>query len=119
MSYVDGFVLPVPEEKLSAYREMARKAGEVWREHGAIQFVECAGDDLEVEDVLPFPKLVQLKPGETVVFSWIMFKSREHRDEVNKKVMEDPRIKEMCDPESMPFDCQRMTYGGFKVLVEG
>lgn len=119
MSYVDGFVLCVPEKKLPEYREMARKAGEVWREHGAVQFVECAGDDLEVKDVLPFPKLAPVQSGETVVFSWIMFKSREHRDEVNKKVMEDPRIKEMCGSDNMPFDCSRMAYGGFNVIVEG
>lgn len=118
MSYVDGFVLCVPEEKMPEYREMARKAGEVWREHGAIQFVECTGDDLDIKDVLPFPKLTSVKPGETVVFSWIMYKSREHRDKVNKKVIEDPRMKDMCKPEKMPFDCSRMAYGGFNVIVE-
>lgn len=118
MKYVDGFVLAVPEDRLEEYTRMAKQAGDVWREHGALEFRECAGDDLEVKDVLPFPKLTNLKPGETVVFSWIVFKSRKHRDEVNKKVMEDPRIKEMCNPEDMPFDCSRMAYGGFNVIVD-
>lgn len=118
MKYVDGFVLPVPKEKLEDYARMAKKAGDIWREHGALEFRECAGDDLEVKDVLPFPQLAALKPDETVVFSWIVFKSRKHRDEVNKKVMEDPRIKDMCDPENMPFDCKRMAYGGFRVIVD-
>lgn len=118
MKYVDGFVLPVPKEKLEDYARMAKKAGDIWREHGALEFRECAGDDMEVKDVLPFPQLAALKPDETVVFSWIVFKSRKHRDEVNKKVMEDPRIKDMCDPENMPFDCKRMAYGGFRVIVD-
>lgn len=118
MSYVDGFVLCVPEKKLPEYREMARKAGEVWREHGAVQFFECAGDDLEIKDMLSFKSMADSKSGETVVFSWIMYKSREHRDEVNKRVMEDPRIKGMCDESNLPFDPSRMAYGGFKVIVE-
>lgn len=119
MKYVDGFVLPVPKDRLEEYTRMAKKAGDIWREHGALEFRECAGDDLEVKDVLPFPQMAALKDGETVVFSWIVFKSRKHRDEVNKKVMEDPRITEMCDPENMPFDCKRMAYGGFNVIVDG
>lgn len=118
MSYVDGFVLSVPKENMAAYREMASEAGEVWREHGALQYVEAAGDDLDVKDMLPFPVMAGTKPGETVVFAWITYKSREHRDEVNKKVMEDPRIKDMCNSESMPFDVNRMAYGGFSVLVD-
>ena len=118
MSYVDGFVVPVPKDKIDAYRVMASKAAAVWREHGALQYVEAVGDDLEIKEVFPFTKLGTVQEGETVVFAWIMYKSREHRDEVNKKVMEDPRIKEMCDPKDMPFDCARMAYGGFKVIVE-
>jgi len=117
MRYVDGFVLPVPKRKLEAYRRMAEKSGKIWREHGALEFRECAGDDLKVKVGMPFPRMVKVKPGETVVFSWIVFKSRGHRDRVNAKVMKDPRIAAMCDPKSMPFDCKRMAYGGFKVLV--
>lgn len=116
--YVDGFVLPVPEKKLEAYREMAAKAGALWREHGALAFVECVAEDVEPGKVTSFPQSVALEPGETVVFSWIVFESREHRDEVNAKVMEDPRLDSMGDPESMPFDSKRMIYGGFEVLVE-
>lgn len=118
MKYVDGFVLPVPKDRLEEYTTMAKKAGDIWREHGALEFRECAGDDLEVKDMLPFPRLAALKDGETVVFSWIVFKSRAHRDEVNRKAMEDPRIKAMCDPQDLPFDCARMAYGGFNVIVE-
>lgn len=116
--YVDGFVLPVPEKKLEAYREMAAKAGEIWREHGALAFVECVAEDVKPGKVTSFPQSVALEPGETVVFSWIVFESREHRDEVNAKVMEDPRLEGMMDPESMLFDSKRMIYGGFEILVE-
>jgi len=117
MPYVDGFVLAVPKRKLAAYRRLARSAGKVWREHGALEFRECAGDDLNVKMGVPFPRLAKVKPGETVVFSWIVFKSRADRDRVNAKVMKDPRIaKTMNQP--MPFDAKRMAYGGFKVLVE-
>jgi uncharacterized protein YbaA (DUF1428 family) len=118
-TYVDGYVLPLPKDKIEEYRVMAAKAGAIWREHGALEYRECIGDDLDVKDLVPFPTLAQSKPDETVVFSWIIFKSREHRDEVNAKVMEDPRLKDSCDPNAMPFDCKRMAYGGFKVLVEG
>jgi len=114
--YVDGFVLPVPTKNLEAYRRMAQKAGKVWREHGALEFRECAGDDLNVKMGVPFPRGIKTKAGETVVFSWIVYKSKAHRDSVNKKVMKDPRMKEFPDP--MPFDCKRMIYGGFKVIVE-
>jgi len=116
MRYVDGYVLPVPRKNLGAYRSIARKAGKIWREHGALEFRECAGDDLDVKGMVPFPRTIKLKRGETVVFSWIVFKSRAHRDRVNAKVMRDPRLSGM-DPKSMPFDCKRMVYGGFKVLV--
>ena len=116
MNYVDGFVLPVPKKNVEAYRRLAQKAGKIWREHGALEYRECVGDDLDVKIAVPFPRRIRLKPGETVVFSWIVFKSRAHRDRVNAKVMADPRIAQMC-PESMPFDCKRMVYGGFKILV--
>lgn len=118
MPYVDGFVLPVPRKNLPTYRRMSRRAGKVWREHGALQYWECSGDDLKVKGMASFTRTVRLKPGETVVFAWIMFKSRAHRDRVNAKVMKDPRLANMMDPKSMPFDSKRMVYGGFKVLVE-
>jgi uncharacterized protein YbaA (DUF1428 family) len=118
MRYVDGYLLPVPKKNLRAYRRMAEKAGKIWREHGALEYRECAGDDLKVKFGVPFPRSIKAKPGETVVFSRIVFKSRGHRDRVNAKVMKDPRITGMCDPKSMPFDVKRMVYGGFKVLVD-
>jgi uncharacterized protein YbaA (DUF1428 family) len=118
MKYVDGYVLPVPKKNLAAYRRMAQKAGKVWREHGALQFRECVGDDLKTKKIKSFPSLVKPKPGETVVFSWIVFKSRTHRDAVNAKVMKDPRLAKMMDMKSMPFDSKRMAYGGFKVMVD-
>ena len=118
MKYVDGFVLPVPKKNLPAYRRMAQKAGKVWREHGALEFRECVGDDLKTKRVRSFPGTIKPKPGETVVFSWIVFKSRAHRDAVNAKVMKDPRLAKMMDSKSMPFDSKRMVYGGFKVLVD-
>jgi uncharacterized protein YbaA (DUF1428 family) len=116
--YVDGFVLPVPKNKLEAYRQISAKAGKVWREHGAL-YRECAGEDLEVKEGMrvPFARLAKAKPGETVVFSWIVYKSRAHRDRVNKKVMKDPRLAKMMDPKNMPFDLKRMAYGGFEVFV--
>lgn len=116
MRYVDGFVLPVPKKNLAAYRRMAQKAGKIWRTYGALDYKECAGDDLNVKMGVPFPRLTRLKRGETVVFSWIVYKSRTHRDRVNAKLMKDPRLANMCDPKSMPFDVKRMVYGGFKVL---
>ena len=118
MKYVDGYVLPVPRKNLTAYRRMATKAGKVWREHGALEFFECVGDDLKTKMAASFPRTIKLKPGETVVFSWIVFKSRAHRDAVNTKVMKDPRLNEMMDMKTMPFDSKRMVYGGFKVMVE-
>jgi uncharacterized protein YbaA (DUF1428 family) len=116
MRYVDGFVLAVPRRKLDAYRRMAQKAGKIWREHGALEFRECVGDDLKVKMGAPFPRMVKAKRGENVVFSWIVYKSRAHRDAVNARVMKDPRMTEM--PKEMPFDIKRMTYGGFRVLVD-
>jgi uncharacterized protein YbaA (DUF1428 family) len=117
MRYVDGFVLPVPKKNLKAYRRMAQKAGKIWREHGALDYKECAGDDLNVKLGMPFARMIKLKPSETVVFAWISYKSRAHRDRVNAKVMKDPRLANMGDPKDMPFDMKRMVYGGFKVLV--
>jgi uncharacterized protein YbaA (DUF1428 family) len=118
MKYVDGFVLAVPKKNLAVYRRIAQKAGKIWREHGALEYRECAGDDLNVKWGLPFPKMIKLKAGETVVFSWIVFKSRAHRDRVNAKVMKDERLSKMMDASSMPFDMKRMVYGGFKILVD-
>lgn len=118
MKYVDGFVLPVPKKNLAAYRRMARKAGKIWREHGALEYRECIGDDLDVKFGVPYPKILKLKPGETVFYSWIVYKSRAHRDKVNAKVMKDPRLACSMDPMTMPFDCKRMIYGGFKVFVD-
>jgi uncharacterized protein YbaA (DUF1428 family) len=118
MRYVDGFVLPVPTKKLKEYRRISQKAGKVWREHGAIEYLECVGDDLKIKMGVPFPRLAKVKPGETVVFSWILYKSRGHRNRVNAKVMKDPRMAKMMDPKAMPFDVKRMAYGGFKTLVE-
>jgi uncharacterized protein YbaA (DUF1428 family) len=118
MRYVDGYVVPVPKENMSAYHRMALKAGRIWREHGAPEYRECVGDDLDVKGLTPFPRQVQVKRGETVLFSWIVFKSRAHRDRVNAKVMKDPRLAGSIDPKSMPFDVKRMIYGGFKVLVD-
>ena len=117
MPYVDGFVLPVPKKKLVAYARLARKAAKIWREYGAIDYKECVGDDLAVKMGIPFPRQIKSKPGETVVFSYIVYKSKAHRNRVNAKVMKDPRVLKMCDPKDMPFDARRMVWGGFKVLV--
>ena len=115
--YVDGFVLPIPKKNIAAYRRMARKAGKVWRDHGALEFREWVADDVKVGKRTSFPRSVKLKPGETVVFSYIVYKSRAHRDRVNAKVMKDPRLAKMMEPKAMPFDGKRMIYGGFKFLV--
>lgn len=116
--YIDGFVIPMPEDKLAQYQEIAEKAGALWKEHGALEYIECVGEDLDVKDMVTFPQLAQVKPGETVVFSYIVYRSREHRDEVNAKVMADPRMKEFCKEGEEPFDCKRMAYGGFRSIVE-
>ena len=118
MPYVDGFVLPVPKKKLKAYQKMAETAGKIWKEHGALEYRECVGDDLDVKFGVPFGKSVKLKKGETVVFSWIVYKNRAHRDKVNAQVMKDPRLTASMEGKEMPFDMNRMYYGGFKVLVE-
>ncbi|KND56786.1 RNA signal recognition particle 5S RNA [Candidatus Burkholderia verschuerenii] len=116
--YVDGFVVPVPLDKIDAYRTLAEAAGKVWLEHGALHFVETVADDVKPGKLTSFPQSVQLKDGETVVFSWIVYESREVRDSVNAKVMEDPRLKAMMENGDMPFDPQRMFFGGFTTLVE-
>jgi uncharacterized protein YbaA (DUF1428 family) len=116
--YVDGFVVPVPKAKLDEYRRMARKAGKIWIEYGALQVWECAGDDVKPGKLTSFPQAVKLKSDETVLFSWIVFKSRRARDSINAKVMKDPRLASMMDPKTMPFDAKRMFWGGFKTLVE-
>ena len=116
--YVDGFVVPVPKRKLDAYRRMARKGCKIWREHGALEYVECIADDVKPGKITSFPQAVKLKPGEVVVFSWIVYKSRRHRDSVNKKVMSDPRLEEFMDPKKLPFDAKRMFFGGFKPFLE-
>ena len=118
MRYVDGFVLPVPKKNVKRYRSIAQKAGKIWREHGALEYVEAVGDDLETKFGVSFSRLVKLKPGETVVFSWIVYKSRAHRDRVNAKVMKDPRMNKMMEKGPMPFQVKRMSYGGFKFIVE-
>lgn len=116
--YVDGFLLVVPKKRLAEYRTISRKGARVWHEHGALEYVESVGDDLNVTFGLPFPKVTKLKAGEVVVFSWILYKSRAHRDAVNKKVMKDPRLQAMMAPGAMPFDAKRMSMGGFSVLVD-
>jgi len=118
MQYVDGFIVPVPKKKLAAYRTMARLAGKVWREHGALDYRECVAEDVKVGKLTSFPRSVKLKANETVVFSWITYKSRAHRDRVNAKVMKDPRLAKMMSPEGVPFDAKRMIYGGFDTIVK-
>ena len=117
MRYVDGFVVPVPKKKVQAYRRMAQKAGKVWREHGALEFCECIADDVKWGKRTSFPRSVKQKPGETVFFSYIVYKSKADRNRVNAKVMKDKRLASMMDPKAMPFDAKRMIYGGFKVMV--
>jgi uncharacterized protein YbaA (DUF1428 family) len=114
--YVDGFVLPVPKGNVEEYRRMAREAGEVWREYGALEFVECLADDVNPGEVTSFPQSVLLEDDETVVFAWIVYESRAERDRINDLVMKDPRIADL-DPKAMPFDARRMFWGGFEVLV--
>ena len=116
--YVDGFLLPVPKDKIDFYRQIAVEAGMVWGEHGALVYRVCVGDDMVVKDQVPFPRVIETKPDETVVFAWIVFESREHRDQVNAKVMADPRMASMGEKGEMPFDSKRMAYGGFKTIVD-
>jgi uncharacterized protein YbaA (DUF1428 family) len=114
--YVDGFLLPIPKNKIQAYKKISTQAGKVWLEYGALEYRECVGDDLTTSFGMSFPKQMKIKPGETVVFSWIVYKSKAHRDRVNAQVMKDPRINTPATP--MPFDIKRMAYGGFEVLVD-
>jgi uncharacterized protein YbaA (DUF1428 family) len=118
VQYVDGYVVPVPKKNVEAYRRMAQKAGKVWRDHGALEYIECVADDVKPGKYTSFPQSVKLKPSETVVFAYVLFKSRAHRDRVNAKVMKDPRLANMMDAKSMPFDAKRMFWGGFRVLVD-
>lgn len=118
MRYVDGYVVPVPKKKLAAYRKLAQTAGKIWREHGALEYVESVGDDVKSGKWTSFPQSVKLRSGETVVFAYVVYKSRAHRDKVNAKAMKDSRLKNMCNPKSLPFDGKRMFWGGFKTLVE-
>ena len=118
MNYVDGFVVPVPEKNLSAYWKMSRRMAKIWREYGALAYVECAADDVKMGKLTSFPQSVKLKPGEIVMFSWIVYKSRAQRDRINAKAMKDPRMADMMDPKNMPFDGKRMFYGGFKVMID-
>ena len=116
MPYVDGFVVAVPKRNIEAYKEMARKAGEVWKEHGALAYVECLGDDVPFGELTSFPRAVQATEDEIVAFSWIVYESRQQRDAVNAKVMADPRLKDSMT--NMPFDSKRMIYGGFETFLE-
>ena|ERR1043166_7785859 len=116
--YIDGYVIPIPKKNINAYRRLAQKAMKVWRDHGALDYKECVGDDLNVKMGLSFPRGIKTRPAEMVLFSWIVYKSRAHRDCVNAKVMKDPRLAKMMDPKAMPFDVKRMMYGGFKTIVE-
>lgn len=118
MSYVDGFVIPIPKKNIVSYRKIAKAACKIWLEHGALEYRECVGDDLKTKGMLSFTTVAKAKPSETVAFSWIVYKSRAHRDAVNAKVMKDPRIAKMMAKTAMPFDCKRMAYGGFKAIVE-
>lgn len=117
MRYVDGFIVPVPRKKLAAYLRLAKRAGKIWRDHGALEFREYVAEDVKVGKWTSFPRSVKLKPGETVILSWIAFKSRVHRDRVNARVMKDPRLAKLMDPKAMPFDGKRMIYGGFEMLL--
>lgn len=114
--YVDGFVLPLPRKNIAAYRRLSQKAGKIWREYGALEYLECVGDDLSPKGVVSFRRLAKAKPSETVVFAFIVYKSKAHRDRVNAKVMKDPRM--ACPPKAMPFDVKKMAVGGFRVFVE-
>jgi len=118
MPYVDGFVIPVPKKNIKAYRAMAQKAGKIWMEFGALEFRECVAEDVKPGKVTSFPQSVKLKKDETVMFSWIVYKSRKDRDRINKKVMMDPRLAKMMQGKDTPFDAKRMIYGGFKTIVD-
>ena len=118
MAYVDGFIVPVPSKNMDAYREMSTRCGKIWREHGALEYRECVGDDVKPGKLTSFPQAVMLEPGEVVVFSWIVYESRAARDAVNDKVMSDPRMADMMKPENTPFDGKRLIYGGFEMMLD-
>lgn len=115
--YVDGFVIAIPKKNVPAYLKIAKAASKIWMEYGALEYREAVGEDLKTQCGLPFGKLIKLKPNETAIFAWIVYKSRAHRDKVNAKVMKDPRLESMCDPNNLPFDAKRMSYGGFTIEV--
>lgn len=119
MNYVDGFLLPVPTAKLKAYAKMSKSASKIWMEYGALDYKECVGDDLSIKGMVQFSALIKAKKNESVVFAYIVYKSKAHRNAVNKKVMNDPRIAELCTDKNVPFNPKRMAYGGFKVFVDG
>lgn len=118
-AYVDGFVLPIAKDRVEDYRELAEKAAALWKEHGALDYWECVADDLDARGMVPFPRIAGAGPDETVVFAWVVFRSREHRDETNEKIMADPRMQEICPEGTQTFDYTRMAYAGFRVLVGG
>ena len=118
MRYVDGFVIPMRRKNLAAYRRIAQRAGRIWREHGALEYIECVGDDLKPQGMVTFPRAARARAGETVVFAWIVYKSKAHRDRVNAKVMKDPRIEKMAGASEKVVDAKRMVYGGFKAIVD-
>jgi len=118
MKYVDGFVIPIPRKNLGAYRRLAKESGKIWHEYGALEFRECVGDDLNSKGVVSFLRIARAKKGETVMFSWIVYKSKSHRDKVNAKIMKDPRIAKMMATKNAPFNSKKMVYGGFRVLVD-
>jgi len=118
MPYVDGFVIPIPKKKVEEYRRIARKAGRIWLEYGALEYRECIGEDLDNPMGDSFPRRMRVKRGETVAFSWIVYRSRAHRDRVNRRVMKDPRLAAMMDPDDQPFELKRMVYGGFETIVD-
>jgi uncharacterized protein YbaA (DUF1428 family) len=116
--YVDGFVIPIPKKKITAYKRLASLSAKIWKEYGAVEYLECVGDDMKTDMGVSFPRLSKAKKGETVIFSWVIYKSKKDRDRANKKIMKDPRIEKMMKEQPMPFDMKRMTYGGFQVLVD-
>lgn len=118
MPYIDGFLIAVPKKNVEAYRKISRKAGKIWREFGALDYREAVADDVQVGKVTSFPRAVKMKPDETVIFAYILYKSRRDRDRINKKVMADPRLAKMMTPGAMPFDGKRMIFGGFKTIVD-
>lgn len=119
MRYVDGYIIPIPKKNVKFYVGIAKKASRIWMEHGALEYYESVGDDLDVSWGTPFPKMFKLKASETIIFAWITYKNKTHRDKVNAKVMQDPRISAMIDESKMPFDAKRMLMGGFKIVVKG